>query len=110
MAIMMVIGAAGGIGYELVQRALVREDTVVAVVRVAADTSRFSPSPRLHLIVMDVADTASVERGFEEADRKLAGARLDAVINAAAVSIPDTTAPTFFNHGSMRMSVPMSAC
>jgi len=88
MANILITGAAGGIGQELVQRALARSDTVVAVVRKAADASSFRPSPRLHVVAMDVSDTASVERGFEEADQKLGEARLDAVVNAAALSIP----------------------
>ena len=45
-------------------------------------------SPHIHPIVADVADTLSVERAFLEVDRHLSGRSLDAVINAAAISLP----------------------
>jgi NAD(P)-dependent dehydrogenase (short-subunit alcohol dehydrogenase family) len=87
MANILVTGAARGIGHELVQRAIKRGDTVFACVRKEADRSRFPAAPNLHVVLMDVADTASVGRAFEEVDRLLAGKKLDGVINPAAVQI-----------------------
>ena len=88
MPTLLVTGAARGIGNELVRRALARGDTVLAVVRKDSDRSRFGASNNLHVILMDVADTTSVESGFAEVDRLLAGQPLDAIIHAAAISRP----------------------
>ncbi|WP_428312964.1 SDR family NAD(P)-dependent oxidoreductase [Hydrocarboniphaga sp.] len=86
MKTLLITGAARGIGHELVLRAVARGDTVFAMVRKQADEARFKPSPNLHVVLMDVSDTASVERGFAEVDRLLAGRVLDAVINPAAIA------------------------
>lgn len=89
MAHILVTGAARGIGNTLARRLLARGETVFAVVRKASDRDKFPESAaNLHLIVMDVADSASVVRGFEEVDRVLAGARLHAVVNCAAIAPP----------------------
>jgi NAD(P)-dependent dehydrogenase (short-subunit alcohol dehydrogenase family) len=88
MATLVVTGAARGIGHEIVRRAVARADTVFAVVRKDSDRSRFDASPKLRVVLMDVADTASVEAGFAEVDRLLAGQALDAIIHAAAISRP----------------------
>lgn len=86
MTTILITGAARGIGHELTERALARGDTVFAVVRKAADAARFSASPALHVLVMDVADTESVQQGFKQMDGRLAGSTLDAVINCAAIA------------------------
>jgi NAD(P)-dependent dehydrogenase (short-subunit alcohol dehydrogenase family) len=88
MPTLLVTGAARGIGREIVRRAVARGDTVFAVVRKDADRSRFEDSATCRVILMDVADTASVESGFAEVDRLLAGQPLDAIIHAAAISRP----------------------
>ncbi len=87
MSNILITGAARGIGNRLAERAIARGDRVFAVVRKRADESRFVASPNLHVIVMDVSDSASVERGFAEVDGLLNGAPLNAVVNSAAISI-----------------------
>ena len=88
MPTVMITGAARGIGFALVQRAMARGDTVFAMVRKEEDKAKFRSHPNLHAVLMDVANTASVENGFAEVDRILAGKPLDVVINSAAISIP----------------------
>ncbi|MFT3666932.1 SDR family NAD(P)-dependent oxidoreductase [Piscinibacter sp.] len=88
MSTLLVTGAARGIGHRLVERALARGDTVFAVVRKDGDAGRFSASPKLHVVRMDMAHTDSVAQGFAEVDRLLAGAPLQAIAHCAAISIP----------------------
>lgn len=88
MAILLVTGAARGIGHTVVERALARGDTVFAVVRKTADASKFSRNPNLHVVLMDMADTDAVNLGFDEVDRLLAGRKLNAIVNCAAISVP----------------------
>lgn len=88
MKTLVVTGAARGIGHVVAKRALERGDTVFAVVRKAEDSARFLPSARLHVVVMDMGDTASVQRGFAEVDRLLEGKHLDQVVHSAAISVP----------------------
>jgi NAD(P)-dependent dehydrogenase (short-subunit alcohol dehydrogenase family) len=88
MATILITGAARGIGNALVQRAIARGDTVFAAVRKDSDRNRFPQKADLHIILMDVANTKSVEDGFSEVDRLLAGRPLDAIINSAAISRP----------------------
>jgi len=84
----LITGAARGIGRELVRRAVARNDRVFAVVRKDADRARFEAARNLDVVLMDVAVSESVEAGFAEVDRLLAGQRLDAIIHAAAISRP----------------------
>jgi NAD(P)-dependent dehydrogenase (short-subunit alcohol dehydrogenase family) len=84
----VITGAARGIGFALVQRAIARGDRVFAMVRKQSDAVKFGTHEHLYVIEMNVASTCSVEQGFVEVDRLLAGKQLDAVINAAAVSQP----------------------
>jgi NAD(P)-dependent dehydrogenase (short-subunit alcohol dehydrogenase family) len=88
MSTILITGAARGIGRELAMRAAARGDMVFAVVRKQSDRARFAPQANLHVVLMDVADTQSVEDAFLEVDRLLAGRPLDAIINAAAISRP----------------------
>jgi NAD(P)-dependent dehydrogenase (short-subunit alcohol dehydrogenase family) len=88
MANLLVTGAARGIGHTLVERALTRGDTVFAVVRKPADSSRFAASDKLHVVLMDMADTDSVASGFAEVDRLLAGRALDGIVHCAAITVP----------------------
>ncbi|HEX5805343.1 MAG TPA: SDR family NAD(P)-dependent oxidoreductase [Macromonas sp.] len=88
MTTILITGAARGIGLALTQRAAARGDTVFATVRKDSDKAKFDRWPNVTPILMDVADTASVEHGFAELDRLLAGQPLQVVINAAAISIP----------------------
>src|ERR1700741_750773 len=91
MTVILITGAARGIGHELARRALARGDTVFAGVRREADAARFGANPNLHPIVIDVADTASVSNAFAEVDRRLAGRPLDAVVNVAGIALPNAT-------------------
>ena len=84
----LITGAAGGIGRELALRAAARGDTVFAAGRKLANLQQLGTHPNLHPILMDVSDTDSVSRAFAEIDRLLAGRKLDAVINSAAISTP----------------------
>jgi NAD(P)-dependent dehydrogenase (short-subunit alcohol dehydrogenase family) len=86
MPTVLITGAARGIGHEMVVRALARGDEVFAVVRKESDRARFGSPPNLHVVLMDVADTASVETGFVEVDKLLAGRPLDAIVHSAAIS------------------------
>ena len=85
---LMITGAARGIGFALATRAIERGDKVFAMVRKQSDETKFGQHDNLHVVVMDVAESESVARGFAEVDQLLAGRKLDAVINAAAISIP----------------------
>lgn len=85
---LLVTGAARGIGRRLVERALEQGEQVIAVVRKEADKDVFGEHARLQTVLMDVADSASVERGFMRVDELLAGRRLHAIVNCAAISEP----------------------
>ena len=85
---LMITGSARGIGFALAKRAIERGDQVFAMVRRQSDEAKFGKHDNLHVVVMNVADSGSVDLGFTEVDRLLAGSSLDAVINAAAISIP----------------------
>ncbi len=84
----LITGASRGIGLALTKRAIARGDTVFPAVRKEADKAKFGNHPNCHPVIMDVSDTASVENGFAEIDRLLAGKPLDVVINSAAISVP----------------------
>ena len=86
MTTILITGASRGIGHELVQRAVARGDTVFACVRKQADAAKFSSSPNLNTLILDVSDSASVTAAFAEMDKRLNGAPLNAVINAAAIA------------------------
>ena len=88
MPTVMITGAGRGIGFALVRRAIARGDTVFAMVRKESDKTKFGSHANLHVVSMDVSNTESVENGFAEVDRLLAGKSLDVVINSAAISIP----------------------
>jgi len=89
MATLMVTGAARGIGHAVVLRALKRGDDVYAAIRKEEDRRQFTESGNLRFVLMDVADTASVDAGFAHMDQMLAGKPLDAVINSAGISRPN---------------------
>jgi len=113
MANILITGAARGIGFTLVKRALERGDTVYAAVRKSGDIYRFPASDRLRVVVMDVADSNSVERAFNEVDGLLNDSWLDGIIHCAAISEPGAVELTpiieFENHlntnalGSLRV-------
>ena len=88
MTTILITGAGRGIGLALTKRAIARGDTVFPTIRKEADKAKFGDHPNCHPIIMDVANTASVENGFAEIDRLLAGKPLNVVINSAAISIP----------------------
>ena len=85
MQTVMVTGAAGGIGRELVERAREKGDLVFAVARSLAQLREMG-GDRVLPVVMDVSDSQSVAAGFAEVDRLLEGRPLDAVIHCAAVA------------------------
>ena len=85
---LIITGSARGIGFALATRAIERGDHVFAMVRKQSDETKFGKHDNLHVVVMDVADSDSVDHGFADVDRLLAGRPLDAVINAAAISMP----------------------
>ncbi|WP_285021522.1 SDR family NAD(P)-dependent oxidoreductase [Novosphingobium sp. fls2-241-R2A-195] len=85
MRSILVTGAGSGIGQALVERCLSQGDRVIAAVRSDADLAALGAGPNLHGVRIDVSDTASVEAGFADADRWLAGQPLDVVVNCAAV-------------------------
>jgi NAD(P)-dependent dehydrogenase (short-subunit alcohol dehydrogenase family) len=89
MSTLLITGAGRGIGHELARRALDRGDEVYAVVRKDTDRQKFDSRPNLHAVVMDVSDTASVQKGYEQLDGLLGGRQLDAVVHAAAISKPN---------------------
>jgi NAD(P)-dependent dehydrogenase (short-subunit alcohol dehydrogenase family) len=88
MTTILITGAGRGIGLALTKRAIARGDTVFATIRKQADAAKFGSHPNIHPILMDVASTESVESGFAEIDRILAGKPLNVIINSAAISIP----------------------
>jgi len=85
MASILITGAGSGIGKALVERAVARGDRTIAVVRSQADHDAYPKAPNLKVVRMDVSRSDSVTAGFAEADVWLAGTRLDAVVNCAAV-------------------------
>lgn len=91
---LLVTGAARGIGRRLVERALEQGQHVIAVVRKEADQVSFGEHARLQTVLMDLADSASVERGFVRVDELLAGRRLHAIVNCAAISEPGAVEAT----------------
>lgn len=88
MSSVLITGAARGIGHTLARRALARGDTVFACVRKDSDREKFEASPKLHVVLMDVSDSASVERAFGEVDQLLAGKPLDGIAHCAAIQPP----------------------
>lgn len=89
MGTLLITGAARGIGHEVALRALARGEHVFAVVRRDADRARFAPNDKLRILLMDVADTGSVDAGFARLDECLAGRPLDAIVHSAAISKPN---------------------
>ncbi|SNC62708.1 Short-chain dehydrogenase [Marinobacter sp. es.048] len=70
------------------ERAILRGDFTVAVVRKDSDLNAFGEHPNLRVVVMDFADTQSVERGFAQVDQELEGRDLKVVVHCAAISGP----------------------
>lgn len=85
MRTVVVTGAAGGVGKALVEQARDRGDFVIATARSLGQLDHLA-GDRVLPIAMDVSDSSSVERGFDELDRLLAGRALDAVVHCAAVA------------------------
>lgn len=85
MTALLITGAGSGIGRELTNRAVARGDRVIATVRSEKDLASFGNHSNLHLVNMDVASTASVEKGFADLDAWLNGTPLNVVINSAAI-------------------------
>jgi NAD(P)-dependent dehydrogenase (short-subunit alcohol dehydrogenase family) len=85
MRSILITGAASGIGNALARHCLARGDHVIAAVRGAPHIDGLVAAPNLHIVTMDVSDTASVNAGFADADTWLAGIPLNSVVNCAAV-------------------------
>ncbi len=86
MSALLITGASSGIGKELVARALDRGDTVFAAVRSVSGLGDLQGRKGLHPVLMDVSSSESVTAGFLVIDSLLAGAKLNGVINCAAIS------------------------
>jgi len=86
METMLLTGATGDIGRELIRQALASGLRVYATVRKMEDEARFEPHPQLRFLTMTVDDRASVAAAFTELDRKLDGEQLKAVVHAAAIT------------------------
>lgn len=84
MASILVTGAEGGIGSELVSLLLANGDRVFA--SQLAPIEPHQPQGLLHRIRMDVGDDASVRDAFAQIDGILATAPLDAVLHCAAIA------------------------
>jgi NAD(P)-dependent dehydrogenase (short-subunit alcohol dehydrogenase family) len=83
----LITGAGSGMGRELARRALARGDRVIAAVLNRDEALAIGgPADRLAVIEIDVGSSASVDAGFLEVDRALAGAPLDLVIHCAAIA------------------------
>ncbi|KAH9941811.1 NAD-P-binding protein [Epithele typhae] len=81
-----ITGCSSGFGHELVLAALARGDCVIATARDPAKLSSLPPSPKLHLMQVDVTE------GFPSLQRKLTAAaerfgRLDVVVNNAGMGV-----------------------
>jgi len=85
MTAILITGSASGIGKALVERALEREDRVIAAVLNDAEARIFPPQANLHVQIMDVGSTNSVTEGFAAIDAWLGSVPLDAVINCAGI-------------------------
>jgi NAD(P)-dependent dehydrogenase (short-subunit alcohol dehydrogenase family) len=84
LASILVTGAEGGIGTELVSLLIANGDRVFATQLSPVDVHR--SAGLLYPIRMDVGDDASVRDGFAEVDKILAGSPLDAVLHCAAIA------------------------
>lgn len=85
MPSMFITGAGGGIGGALAVRAVARGDRVIAGVFSEGEAASLTPASNLHIVRIDVSDSASVEAAFIEIDRWLGADQLDAVVNCAAI-------------------------
>ncbi|TDQ37208.1 SDR family oxidoreductase [Aureibacillus halotolerans] len=84
----VITGANRGLGLEFVRYYLAKGATVYACARSESDALLQLASPQLHVISLDVANDASVEKAFEEIAKLTSS--LDIVINNAAARFPET--------------------
>lgn len=99
--VVVVTGAAGGMGSLIVERFLANGDTVIAtdIAEERLDTLRTGQAPgaRLHVVAGDISDEADCARVAELAREK--GGRVDVLVNAAGFfpvqRFEDTTAADF---------------
>jgi len=85
MTTWFITGVSRGLGFALAQAALDRGDTVVGTVRTGAPDLKAGAGV-LHLITLDIADGAAVERATTQAF-ELAGGRLDVLVNNAGYGL-----------------------
>ncbi len=91
MAVTVVVtGANGSIGREVVKQALSQGRRVIATVLDEAQRENFDDHHTLTILAMDITQKASVESCFAEIDRLLDGQCPDAIIHCAAVISPST--------------------
>lgn len=92
----LVTGASSGIGAHL---AVVFHEAGADVVICARRADRLqslaeklngshSGAPRVHVVELDVADTAQVRSGFDQAEARLGGRVCDVVLNCAGIAMP----------------------
>ena len=86
MDTILLTGATGDIGREVIRQALAAGLRVFATIRKAEDAEKFTRHQQLHFLTMSVDERLSVVKAFAELDRLLQGSRLKAVIHAAAIS------------------------
>jgi NAD(P)-dependent dehydrogenase (short-subunit alcohol dehydrogenase family) len=81
-----ITGASRGIGAEIAKAALDRGDAVVATSRdVRAIHERFSPSPNLFAVALDVTDETSIARAVQSALAHFG--RIDVLVNNAGYGV-----------------------
>lgn len=87
---LLVTGANGDIGRQVVEQALAEGRLVIAAIRDDAQRSRFKPHARLQFVLMHVDNPVWVKESFVKIDEILAGSLLDGVIHCAAIELAGT--------------------
>ena len=87
---LLVTGASGDIGRDVINRALSQGKTVVASIRNKAHIATFTAHKNLYFLLMAMDKPESIRQAFTELDTLLAGQPLDGVIHCAAIEAPAT--------------------
>lgn len=86
----LVTGANGDIGRQVVIQALSQNKTVFAAIRNKAHIDTFDKHKNLHFILMDMTNWNSIALGFADIDKKLDDKALNAIIHCAAIALPSS--------------------